>query len=558
MITEKELQNSIPKINFKKIKLHTASELENRLKAKNITTISLTDKLDKINFPLKRVTKEESYENIQINPLRKKAEVEDFEVRTEEPQEEFKEEIQEVTKDITFNLEEEIAQEEENIILTPLATSLPPFKEDVVSASGEQNTFIWPPKEGKKSKPKKKTTLKKNLKQKKKRKPYFIQTTPPLPKESTSFPFGWLTAEQEYKALENIFQGGLELELTGEERITQPPKETPIQSEFKAKDTSHLTEKQPFKAIKPNLPDNLTNELLNNINPKEIKLKTSFDLLSKVNFGIDLLGKAEKMFNQYKSKLSPLKIIALGGLTATFGYLIWNYYHPAIDIDSFYKQKNTKEPAVRDLFKSKYTMKEKLNIEQNESKEKLAQKTSEESLFKPITEEERQAIIQKAREALESRIDPFLQDAVLPQSTIEERIKEKEEAEKPPPDIQLLRKQVELVGVISTKDKNLALVNVYTADYTVSPDDDKTARDTKLKAALGMAVPNRIELSVLDPVEDWYIKAINKSKSSSEDPTIELVKGDKKFKLKVGQRVLLPEEKNIPEQKSTEDNSDDT
>ena len=64
--------------------------------------------------------------------------------------------------------------------------------------------------------------------------------------------------------------------------------------------------------------------------------------------------------------------------------------------------------------------------------------------------------------------------------------------------------------------------------------------------------PNRLELSLLDPVEDWYVKQISKSKSRTEDPTIDLVKGDKKFKLRVGQKLLLPEEKSTDE-KSTDD-----
>ena len=58
-----------------------------------------------------------------------------------------------------------------------------------------------------------------------------------------------------------------------------------------------------------------------------------------------------------------------------------------------------------------------------------------------------------------------------------------------------------------------------------------------------MAVPNRLEVSLLDPVDKWYVKQIIKGKAKGEDPVIVLVKGDKKFKLKVGQKVLLPEEK---------------
>ena len=99
------------------------------------------------------------------------------------------------------------------------------------------------------------------------------------------------------------------------------------------------------------------------------------------------------------------------------------------------------------------------------------------------------------------------------------------------------------------RDKNLALVNVYTAEYTVMADDEKTIRDQALKTALGMAVPNRMEVSLLDPVEDWFVKEISKSKGRGEDPWLELVREDKKFKLKVGQKVLLPEEKTFDQVK---------
>ena len=70
-----------------------------------------------------------------------------------------------------------------------------------------------------------------------------------------------------------------------------------------------------------------------------------------------------------------------------------------------------------------------------------------------------------------------------------------------------------------------------------------------------MAVPNRLEVSLLDPVDEWYVKQIVKGKAKGDDPMIELVKGDKKFKLKVGQKVLLPEEK-PPEEPIVEDKMD--
>ena len=157
-----------------------------------------------------------------------------------------------------------------------------------------------------------------------------------------------------------------------------------------------------------------------------------------------------------------------------------------------------------------------------------------------------------ARESLENRIDPFGQEAVLPKELIQQKMEEQKNTG--PLEIPLNRKQIELVGVISANNKNLALVNVYNADYTITEDDDKPAKDSKLKTALSMAVPNRLEVSLLDPVDEWYVKQIIKGKTRGDDPTIELVKGDKKFKLKVGQKVLLPEEKPPEEQKAQDEN----
>ena len=168
--------------------------------------------------------------------------------------------------------------------------------------------------------------------------------------------------------------------------------------------------------------------------------------------------------------------------------------------------------------------------------------------MKPIGESERLVLIEKARESLEGRLDPF-EVRRTPAESTEGIPGITPTSESSTDDIPLQRKQFELVGVISAENKNLALVNIYVADYAVKSEDDKATRDTKLKTALSMAVPNRIEVSVLDPLEDWYVKQIIKSRSRTEDPMIELVKRDKKFKLRVGQKVLLPEEKTFEQVK---------
>lgn len=506
-----DISSNIPKINFRKIKLS---------KAQNITKIFLDDTLFKLDLP-----EAPAVQALEVkNPLRKKIDQEETieqEVETKEEEVLLKKEEK---KDVTFNLEAQIAHEEENVILSPAIVSLPPFKQDLLSTSGEQGNFVWPPLKQRKSK-----KSKKRLKQK--QKPYFLPTFP------------WAQAEQEYEFLKSFekIRGGLEselLDLPALEPIKQtvePNKETAVP----------FLGQIALKALTPEIPSNLSLEKIDNIDSKDIKFDAPF-VASKVDHGIELLGKGIEMFEKFR-------IIMIGGFTATLGYLIWSYYFPNIQMIPQPEKKKHEKVIVRDLFKEKHTYKKAIGL----SKDKMLEPSKEE-VFKPITENERISLIQKARESVETRLDPFGQEGVLPQSAIEQKIKEKEEEMKPPPDIPQERKQVELVGVISTNNKDLALVNLYSADYSVGLEDDKITKETKLKNALSMAVPNRIEVSLLDPVDDWYIKKITKGKGRNEDPSIELVKGDKKFKLRVGQKVLLPEDKPLDDTQEQADVGTDT
>lgn len=252
------------------------------------------------------------------------------------------------------------------------------------------------------------------------------------------------------------------------------------------------------------------------------------------------------MFEKFGYKLTPIRIIILGGAVATIGYSIWNYLLPIIN--SSYSNQGSSTVVVKNLFKAKNMHTYSGTLTDKKSDKLKPQELLEEKNFSPITEEERQTLIQMARESLENRLDPFGQEAVLPKEVIQQKMEE--QADTGPEEIPVNRKQLELVGVISANNKNLALVNIYNADYTITEDDDKPVRDSKLKTALSMAVPNRLEVSLLDPVDKWYVKQIIKGKAKGEDPVIVLVKGDKKFKLKVGQKVLLPEEKKPEETES--------
>jgi hypothetical protein len=542
--------NILPKVNLKRVKLS---------KLQNLTTIKLNDTLFNIGMQLPNKTEDNTTlkDNIATNPLRKKGE----RVASSNLEK----------KDVTFNFEAQIVQDDENVILSPSIVTLPPLKEDIVSTSGDTSSYIWPPVQEKK---KKKEVLNYPQKKSKKNKPYFIDGKKPaskklklnlnatekLPesektpsfKEKISFEehkkeieeihsasFPWASVESEKTSDDDVFQGGLESEL-----VDLPDDKMPFQETIK-------TPEQVIYAAE-DLNQSSINESSTQIPIfKAIRADVSSDLLSDINNldfsqnGIELQRKGSSMIDR--------KIILLGGLTVTLAYVFWTNILPTLQSysDSASNSSSTSEKiVVRDLFSKQNRLKPasflnkilkpQKDVSPQQPLLNLEQEVS--SVITPITEQDRLSLIQRAKDAVEFRNDPFGQDEVLPpQLLIDKKLKE-EEAEKPAPDIELQRKQVELVGVISTKDRDLALVNVYTADYAVRPEDEKDIRETKLKASLAMAVPNRLELSLLDPVEDWYVKQILKSKSRTEDPTIELVKGDKKFKLRVGQKLLLPEE----------------
>lgn len=538
-----DIKSLTPRVNFKKIKLSSFQNLDNTLKQKNITRIVLDSNLEKIKFPLKRKVTETVYKESHYNPLRKRTDIEvlpyDISIDDEIEKEE--------SRDVTFNLEAQIAQEKENVILSPAIVSVPPFKEDVLSTSGEQSTFVWPP-----VKQKSRSEKGKKLKEKKakKKKPYILRELKQPQSQQTGFP--WTVPEQEYLSLENIFEGGLESELLDIpnpthiiEEESQPQKEVKseqLEISQEITDAKDMPHEAVLKAFSPSFDNNLVNETINALNFDNIKFDKSF--LEQIERGrqAERGERGEKMFDRFTgARLSPIRIIILGGFAATLGYLLWGYISPVYNVLLLPQVKNKQERVVvKDLFKEKSG-----GLKARIDEKNIEKITSEEEFFKPITEKDRIALIQKAKESIETRLDPFGQESVLPVSVIEDKLKEDED--KPPPEIPLIRKQVELVGVISTVTKDLALVNVYNAEYSVNVLDDKVTKETKLKSALSMAVPNRIEVSLLDSIEDWYVKQITKSKARSEDPTIELVKGDKKFKLRVGQKLLLPEEKRIEE-----------
>ncbi|MBI3590172.1 MAG: hypothetical protein HY094_02200 [Candidatus Melainabacteria bacterium] len=646
-ISVSQVRKGVPRINFKKIKLTKCQNLDNLLRLKNITKIFLNDNLIKLDLPIKRVTSEKTYETNFVNPLRKKIDYEEkpidvsnietsittneninSEEEVSQPvsdvspessdesenysnliddDEELVDRADEKDKDITFNLEAQINHEDENIIFSPATVSLPPLKGDILSTSGEQPAFVWPPiaaqgdkieKQNEPDKPsssKLKKTKKKNKKRSKKKKsPYYLTNQEKDKKniipdkvkptgfkqislESKQFfekveaeaTFPWTLSSQNYEGHESIYSGGLESELiespaekpqsqnlpfaeTG--KITKPAV-SPPELISKEKDVELLYEKQTgkepsyktliLKALPLKFSLDLLQEVVIDPDLKDIKTNTFLNRDNKVHFGVEFLGRVEKMFERFGSaRITPFRIIIIGGVTATVGYLLWNQFLPDTNVNSFYKKKQDKDTVlVRDLFKNKHVLKKDLILKSQDKSTQGTLGDLNEKLITPITEQERYTLIEKARESLENRADPFGQESVLPPLSPEE-VKAKLE-EKSPPDISLQRKQVELVGIISAKGKNLALVNVYTADYTVGVSDDKAAREMKLKTSLSMAVPNRLEVSILDPVEEWNVKAIIKSKARNEEPTIELVKGDKKFKLRVGQKVLLPEDKPI-------------
>lgn len=598
------IEKNVPKVNLKRVKLNKLQNLDGALKNKNLTTLTLTDSLENLNLPIKRITSESEIfnENIALkSPLRKKGEKGTLPIS--EPVNESH------SKNVTFNLEAQIVQDDENIILSPGIISLPQLNDDVISSSGDKSSYVWPPVNQNKEKKKKKTGNKKSKIKAKTKKPYFIsekQIEQPIVEEllaktpetvlpviekqpiikierisldehnkeieeiqSSSFPWGTSSVEQ--LSVDDIFHGGLESELV--DAPSDKAIETPVEKVVINEVASAFDDDEPFK-INRGEPKNDDLNILYNQDEKPtqipifkaVKPEIPSDLYSDVNSsinGIKLQGKASEMFDNYNTNSSgPIKVIILGGLTITLAYLVWSYLLPNLQTMSTSSESNYQKVVVRDLFnKSKKVIKEPVPALKNGTVENTDKTVEESALLQddnsisPITEKYRLTLIQRAREAIQGRLDPFGQEEVLPYETIAKK-KEEEAPPKPLPDIQLQRKQVELVGVISTREKDLALVNVYTAEYAVRPEDEKDVRETKLKAALSMAVPDRIEVSLLDPVEDWYVKQIVKSKSKNEDPIINLVKGDKKFKLRVGQKVLLPDEKVLNEVKLEEDNDD--
>ncbi len=621
-ISVSNFKSNAPKVNFRRIKLNKFQDLCKDFKSKSITDFILDTNLLNLISPTSSEEQPSVSGELNYNPLRKKKIEEEIpiiieelneiiqnetKIETELPKDspflafnnsleeeseliELKEQVSkepilkpknETKKDITFNLEAETIQNNENILLSP---SLPSseVKENLISASGKQSSFVWPP-----------VTKKKTAK---KGKPYFLsikeedksptqktessQITEPKTesKKDDNLIFPWTSNTTDGPKTEENIGGGLESELldipsfskkiesnksihpTEIPPIKESDTQTPQPKESTTNITSTFSGNVVYKALFPNIPFKPLSENIISYSEKNISwFNKLLDKFNNLEFGIVVTGKdkkkAGKMFEKFNYKLTPIRIIILGGAVATLGYSIWSYLLPIIN-SNFTSQENNK--VVKDLFKSKHLHlgdKSKLLI-QEKGKNLQASKLLEEDGFSPITEEERVALIQMARESLEGRVDPFGQEAVLPKEVIQQKLEEQKNTG--PKEISIDRKQVELVGVISSNNKNLALVNVYGADYTITEDDDKATKDSKLKTALSMAVPNRLEVSLLDPIEDWYIKQIFKGKAKDEDPMIELVKGDKKFKLKVGQKVLLPEEKQLEDKVSEEDSSTDT
>ena len=578
--------NAVPRINFRKVKLVRFLNVYRDFNLKEVKTFSVD------NTKLKPYLREDKVVNEKrnLNPLRKKISLEESipgvnleinkEVSLEADIESHEQNVlsndlreEEKEENVTFNLEAEMVHDED-LIISPSDISLPPSKEDVISASGDQSGFVWPPADDVEKQQiseedeKNEIVKEEEEKSERKTKPYYLsneeeakkneeiykvkepikdeqksQQTQKKQQEEHTFP--WSTAEQAYEGLENIFQGGLESKLiSDDEEISQ----------FKNVPEEPSLEKEEDKVVISE--PNIVNPSQDNIQIKaifpEISIEESFESLfnsveegkeNKIFGNIDFFKQSEikgkvEMFNNLKTKkISPLQIMLLGGLTITLGYLICNYAFP-----DFFQNiiKATKEQGMsKDILRHKYVYREGSGVKTLEEGKKVVVEKPDDGI-KPITEEDRLELINSAKESIESRLDPFGQDQVLPQEVIE---KAKEgEKEKLPEEIYHQRKQLELVGIISTQNKNLAVINIYIADYAVLETDDSATKETKLKAAVAMAVPNRFELSLFDPVEDWTVKSIAKGKARGEDPTIELVKADKKFKLRVGQKVLLPEE----------------
>ena len=627
-ISISNFKSGIPRVNFRKIKLNKFQNLFDQFKLVNLSTSYLSENIQQIDFPSRQKKSEQISEGLVINPLRKKKNddekppvfeneniveditpleqerikenpfstlnileedseelIEDSDVSPQKPVLKPKDQL--ASEDVTFNLEAHILQEEQNVVLAPELPSIPEVKEDLISSSGKQSSFVWPPVLEKKTikKGKTKNLNKLNKPKKKKKKSYFLSEQSSVTNETKTVEnkpvtsaFPWNLTQEEQPVEEKLYSG-LEsdlLDIPEQTFITQPSeslipaktneqqlselndieKEPAIKELHKETDSIPFTGPIVYKAVFPNIAfESLSENMINDVLKNTSWFSKMLDKFNKLEFGIVVAGKgekkAEKMFDKNGFKLTPIRIIILGGALATLGYSAWNYLLPIINSNKPLQE--NEKIVVKNLFKSK-VLKKKDIIVDVENQGKLEMSSLVEGMsFSPITEEERFSLIQMARESLESRLDPFGQEEVLPREVVEQ--KKEEMKETGPVEISINRKQVELVGVISANNKNLALVNVYNADYTITEDDDKATRESKLKTSLSMAVPNRLEVSLLDPVEDWYVKLIVKGKPKGDDPIIELVKEDKKFKLKVGQKLLLPEQKE-PIQAKAEDKID--
>ena len=548
-ISVSNFKTNIPRVNLRRIKLNKFQNLFTDFESKSIAQLYLDKIFLESNLLPGKTEPETAFEEININPLRKK-QAEDEKPPLIEAEENavanepvLKLKIAENKRDVTFNLEAQIVREDENVLLSPAFPSAPKTQDDLVSSSGEQAAFIWPPNLEKK-------IIKKTKPKKLKKRPYFLsgegkplkqpeeklKATEPRAGDIAAFP--WALTGNDDPTAEEMFKGGLELELL------DAPEKTEVKEPVEQKTEVPFSGAVAYKALFPNvpfesLPENIINDTLKNIG----WFSKLLDKFNNLEFGIVVTGKDKKkvgkMFEKFGYKFTPIRIIILGGAVATIGYSIWNYLLPIIN--SSYSSRESGTVVVKNLFKAKNMHTYSGALTDKKSDKLKPRELLEEKSFSPITEEERQTLIQMAIESLENRLDPFGQEAVLPKEVIQQKMEE--QADTGPKEIPVNRKQLELVGVISANNKNLALVNIYNADYTVTEDDDKPVRDSKLKTALSMAVPNRLEVSLLDPVDKWYVKQIIKGKAKGEDPVIVLVKGDKKFKLKVGQKVLLPEEK---------------
>lgn len=522
--SEARIKRTVPRVNFKKVKLFKLFSLVDSLQKRNINKVYLDENLIKLDFPTFREVKEQKEEGLTFKPLRKKKDIDELPKKQE-----IKQKTEEQVKEKLFESKKTEQEEIQGpVFQMPYDLKGQEEKEKGLESSSqsiEALNLIWPPQtkeektESKDISLETKGQVESQKKKTSKEKPYFIKEESfKEEKRQTASPFPWITEKEQYEGLESIFIGGLESELI-DMPLQKQTEELLTESKIEDLSLTHTL----FRAFKPH-------------STSFVEIHESGE--NKISLGRDLLGKAENMFDKLKN--TPLRIVIWGGLTITLGYLLISRYLG--DSFNYFGQVQDKDILIRDFTNRKLITKRDIS-EKGVGKE-ISQEDSGFELS-PISEEQRLSLIQKAREALQGTIDPFGGESFIPPPVAEKIGKLGESSA--PEEIEVQRKQLELVGVISAQNKNLALVNVYTADYSVLLTDDFEIRKDKLKQALSKAVPNRYEVSILDPVEDWYVKLISKGKSRAEDPVIELVKGDKKFKIKVGQKVLLPEENPLPE-----------